>query len=128
MGVNMLTSQLAIAASKATSMLGHEAREAFAEIRKSAPEFLDQVEAVSMRAAGFMAAGMAGSIPIDVAKEYTTQETITLAFLAEKAIEAAAKQAILRSQRIIQITAEAGLEFAKIANRKPVADQKENES
>ena len=110
-----LSSEFAIAASRASALLGIELRGAFDDLKTSAPQYVEQAIGIERKAAGYIADGLSGKIDPDIAKEAAKRENEALEFLARKALEERAQAALKRVKRAIDISIDVGLTLAKTA-------------
>jgi hypothetical protein len=112
---NILRSQVAVIAAKALSAGGEELRAAFVDLRTSAKQHATRAEELAAKAAGFLRAGLAGEIPLDVAREAADREVGALEELALQVQDAGEQQAIRRARRAMSLAVDAGTALAKVA-------------
>lgn len=120
MAENDLSSQLAIAATRAGIAVGGEIRESINDLRKAAPDYAVKAIEIQAKVAKYLAQGATGEIDPDMAREAASREREAFFLLAEKTREAGAQAALKRLNKGIEIATDLGITLIKIAANAPI--------
>ncbi len=115
MSENALRTQVAVIATRALAAGGEELRLAFADLKAAAPQYAKDAAEIGAKAAGFLRQGVAGEIPMDMAKEAADREAGALEELALQAIDVGAQNALRRTRKAIAMAIDVGTALGKVA-------------
>lgn len=110
-----LSSQFAIAATRATTVVGEELRGAMDDVRAAAPEYAKEAAEIVKKAGHYIADGLAGKIDTEAAREAALREHEALEFLVRKIAEERGQAAMKRLKKVLDVAVEVGLVMAKVA-------------